>query len=316
MADKPRIIQVVGPTASGKTSFSVRLAQALGGEIINVDSMQVYRDLTVGTDKPTPAQRESVPIHGIDLIALGPPMDASDFAAYAREKICEIAARRRPCILSGGTGLYHRAVVHGLLDGPSRDDGLRARLRAQRDELGIEAMHRRLCGVDPAGAARISPADWVRIERSLEYALITGSPLSAAQDAHGFKPDYVSRLALGCSRPRPLLYEKIGKRLDEMWQSGIFAETRAMLDAGCDPDQLPLKALGYRQAAQALLGQCSPDEALERAKRETRRFAKRQLTWFRADKDVEWLELPLSDEAFEAVCEKCQAFLSDNRPSV
>ena len=155
MANKPRIIQIVGPTASGKTAFSVRLAQALGAEIINVDSMQVYRDLAIGTDKPSPEQCQSVAIHGIDLIPLGPPMDASDFASYAHRKIEEIASRHHPCILSGGTGLYHRAIVHGLLDAPSRDDDIRAKLRAERDALGIEAMYQRLCDIDPVGAARI-----------------------------------------------------------------------------------------------------------------------------------------------------------------
>ena len=312
MANKPRIIQIVGPTASGKTAFSVRLAQALGAEIINVDSMQVYRDLAIGTDKPSPEQCQSVAIHGIDLIPLGPPMDASDFASYAHRKIEEIASRHHPCILSGGTGLYHRAIVHGLLDAPSRDDDIRAKLRAERDALGIEAMYQRLCDIDPVGAARIYSTDWVRIERSLEYATMTGQPLSAAQEAHGFRTDYVDRLAIGCTRPRPLLYEKIEKRLDEMWQSGIIEETRLMLDAGCDANQLPVKALGYRQAAMVLRGECSIDEGLALAKRETRRFAKRQLTWFRADKSVEWIELPLNDEEFEAVCRKARDFLAAN----
>lgn len=313
MSTKPRVIQIVGPTASGKTAFSIRLARALGGEIINVDSMQVYRELSIGTDKPTPEQCRLTAIHGIDLIALGPPMDAFDFASYARRKIGEIASRRHPCILSGGTGLYHRAIVHGLLEAPSRNDDIRAQLRAERDSKGIEAMYRRLCDVDPVGAARIYATDWTRIERSLEYAALTGKPLSAAQDAHGFKEDYVERLALGCTRPRPQLYEKIEKRLDEMWQSGILEETRRMIDAGCDAGQLPLKALGYRQAAMVLNGECTSAEGLALAKRETRRFAKRQLTWFRADAAVEWIELPLSDEEFEAVCRKARRFLSADR---
>ena len=163
----PRVIQIVGPTASGKTAFSVDLAEALGAELINVDSMQVYRPLAVGTDKPDAAQCARVPIHGIDLIDFGPPMDASEFAGYAHRVIREISARHRGCVLSGGTGLYHRAIVYGLLDAPSRDDAIRARLRAERDELGMEAMFARLQSVDPGSAAKIYPTDWVRIERAL-----------------------------------------------------------------------------------------------------------------------------------------------------
>ena len=307
----PKIIQVVGPTASGKTNFSVRLAEALGGELINVDSMQVYRPLAVGTDKPTAAQCARVPIHGVDLIDFGPPMDASEFAEYARAKISEIHARGRCCVISGGTGLYHRAIVHGLIAAPARNDDVRAALRAERDQIGIAAMYARLQAVDPVAAGRIYAQDWVRIERALEVYMTTGTRLSESQDAHGFRTAYVSRLAFGCTAERPVLYAKIERRLEEMWQGGIIEETQAMLDAGLEPEQLPLKALGYRQAAMFLRGECTSAEALELAKRETRRFAKRQLTWFRADPEVEWLEMPLSDEAFEQVSERCRAFLAD-----
>ena len=312
MGEKARVIQVVGPTASGKTAFSVELAQALDAELINVDSMQVYKDLSVGTDKPSREDCARVRVHGIDLIELGPPMDASTVSAYVHRTIEEIQSRHNPCILSGGTGLYHRAVVHGLLAGPSRDDDVRARLRAERDEKGIAFMYARLQAIDPVGASRIYATDWVRIERGLEYYLLTGRPLSAAQEAHGFKEVFVERLCLGCTRPRPLLYEKIEKRLDLMWNDGIMEETKMMLDRGLSPEQLPLKALGYRQAAMYLRGECSREEALELAKRETRRFAKRQLTWFRADKEVHWLELPLEKEAFSHVCEMCRAFLAQS----
>lgn len=307
----PKIIQVVGPTASGKTGFSVRLAEALGGELINVDSMQVYRPLAVGTDKPTAAQCARVPIHGIDLIDFGPPMDASEFAEYARARIREIHARARCCIVSGGTGLYHRAIVHGLIEAPARNDEVRAQLRAERDALGIEVMYARLREVDPVAAERIYPQDWVRIERSLEVYMTTGKRLSESQDAHGFKTAFVDRLAFGCTAERPELYAKIERRLDEMWRSGLIEETQAMLDAGLDASQLPLKALGYRQAAMYLCGECSEAEALELAKRETRRFAKRQLTWFRADPEIEWLNMPLTEEGFEDVCARCRAFLTD-----
>lgn len=309
MAEKPKIIQIVGPTASGKTAFSVKLTEALGGELINVDSMQVYRPLAVGTDKPTPEQQARIPIHGIDLIDFGPPMDASEFAAYVHQRVAEIHSRGRCCVISGGTGLYHRAILHGLIEAPSRNDDVRAKLRAERDSLGQPAMYARLQDIDPDAAAKIYPQDWVRIERALEVYETTGRLLSASHAEHGFKTRYYDRLIFGCQRPRPVLYEKIEKRLDEMWATGILEETKAMLDAGLPTDELPVKALGYKQAAMVLLGQCTLEEGLELAKRETRRFAKRQLTWFRSDPETEWIDLPMSDDAFEALCQKCRQFL-------
>lgn len=306
----PKIIQVVGPTASGKTSFSVRLTQVLGGELINVDSMQVYRPLAIGTDKPTPEQCEKVPIHGINLIDFGPPMDASEFAAYTHRKIAEIQARGRCCVVSGGTGLYHRAIVHGLIEAPARNDEVRRRLRAERDELGIAAMYQRLEKIDPNAAAKIYSTDWIRIERALEVFETTGTRLSESQAAHGFKTCFVDRLCFGCTASRPEIYQKIERRLDEMWHQGIIEETQRMIDAGLSSDQLPMKALGYKQAAMFLRGECSSEKALELAKMETRRFAKRQLTWFNADKSVHWLNMPVSDTLFNDVVKQCRAFLS------
>ena len=309
MCDKPSIIQIVGPTASGKTEFSVRLAEALHGEIVNVDSMQVYRPLHVGTDKPSPAQCARVPIHGIDLIDFGPPMDASEFAEYAHRTIREILGRGRCAIVSGGTGLYHRAIVHGLIEAPSRDDAVRAQLREERDRLGLAAMYERLQQTDPDAAAKIYATDWVRIERALEVFITTGRRISESHAEHGFRDDLVTRIAWGCTAPRPELYAKIERRLDLMWNRGILDETAQMLDAGLSPDELPLKALGYRQAVPYLQGRCTSNEALDAAKRETRRFAKRQLTWFRTDPKIQWLDMPISDERFDDVCRRCRDFL-------
>lgn len=306
---KPKIIQIVGPTASGKTGFSVRLAEALGAEMINVDSMQVYCELAIGTDKPTPAQCTRVPIHGINLIHLGPPMDAAEFGSYVRTKIAEIESRGHHAVISGGTGLYHRAIVHGLIEAPSRNDEVRARLRAERDEIGIAQMYERLQRIDPEGAAKIYATDWVRIERALEVFETTGKTLSSEQSRHGFKSSFVERLAFGCTMPREMLYQKIEKRLDEMWHEGIIEETKMMIEAGLPSEQLPLKALGYKQAAMYLNGECSLEEALVLAKRDTRRFAKRQLTWFRSDKAIEWIDMPVEGARFDAIVDRCKAFL-------
>lgn len=310
-----RIIQIVGPTACGKTNFSVKLAAALNAELINVDSMQVYKDLAIGTDKPSPEQQKQVPIHGIDLIPLGPPMDAAAFANYADQKIIEIQQRQHPVIISGGTGLYHRVIIHGLIEAPSRDDALRERLRAKRDEIGQPAMYESLKQIDPLAAQHIMPTDWVRIERALEVYELTGKRISDSQQQHGFKNTRYERLALGCWRPRLELYEKIEKRLDEMWHSGIIEETQLLLNAHLPLDELPIKALGYKQAAAALSGNCSFEQALDDAKRETRRFAKRQLTWFRADKDIHWIQMSHINEEFQYVVNACLDFLNGNIPS-
>ena len=311
-----RLIQIVGPTASGKTNFSVRLGTALHAEMINVDSMQVYRDLAIGTDKPSPEQQKLLPIHGIDLIPLGPPMDAAAFAAYADQKLHDIGRRGNPAILSGGTGLYHRVIMHGLIEAPSRDDALRERLRAKRDEIGQQAMYALLQDKDPEAAARIMPTDWVRIERALEVFELTGKRISESQQAHGFKKTRYERLAFGCWRPREELYQNIEKRLDEMWHQGILLETQMLLDAALPLHELPIKALGYKQAAAALTGKCSLEQALDDAKRETRRFAKRQLTWFRADKDIHWIRMPITDQAFEAIIDVCRQFLDGHNPAL
>ena len=309
-----RIIQVVGPTACGKTDFSVKLGVALGAEMVNVDSMQVYRDLAIGTDKPTPEQQSMLPIHGINLIPLGPPMDAAAFAGYADKVLAEIAERGRPAIVSGGTGLYHRAIMHGILDAPARNDEIRAQLREERDRCGIQYMYEKLRDVDPDAAQKIMPTDWVRIERSLEVFMLTHRRLSEQQAEHGFRENRYERLALGCWRPREELYYKIEKRLDVMWNNGIVQETQMLLDLGLPSDQLPVKALGYKQAAAALLGNCSSEQALEDAKRETRRFAKRQLTWFRADKSIIWIKMPLDDEEFRRLVWACQQFCRGEEP--
>lgn len=237
-------------------------------------------------------------------------MDASEFAAYVHQRVTEIHKRGRCCIISGGTGLYHRAIIHGLIEAPSRNDEVRARLRAERDKLGLPAMYTRLQELDPDAATKIYPQDWVRIERALEVYETTGRQLSASHAEHGFKTRYYDRMLLGCQRPRPILYEKIERRLDEMWTTGILEETQKMLDAGLPTDELPVKALGYKQAAMVLLGQCTLEEGLEQAKRETRRFAKRQLTWFRSDPETEWIDLPMSDADFETLCQRCRQFVT------
>lgn len=296
------LVAIVGPTASGKTGLALALAERLPAEIINVDSMQVFRSLDVGSDKPTQAMRARVPFHLVDVVDPGEPMDAATFASRADEAIAGILGRGRVPLAAGGTGLYHRALRQGLVEGPGRDDALREALRKERDAHGVEAMHARLAEVDPATAAKLHPRDWVRIERALEIHTLTGKPLGALHAAHGGRtaPQRYRSVVIGCARPRAELHARIEQRLGEMWRGGLIEETQALLEAGFTLETLPLKALGYAHAARMLSGELSSEQALELAVRDTRRFARRQLTWFRAEPQTVWLALDALDDNAQA----------------
>jgi len=308
------LLAVVGPTASGKTSLGVELGAAVGGELINIDSMQVFRGLDVGTDKPTPAQRSRVPFHLVDVLEPGELFDAATCARLGGAAAEAIWARGRIPIAAGGTGLYHRALRHGLIDAPPRDDAFRAGLRARREAEGIEALYAELDRLDPDAAAAIKPTDWVRIERALEVQHLTGATISSAHAQHGFGPERFRCWTIGCFRPREELYAGIESRLEQMWTSGLLDETRALLDRGFSLDVLPLKALGYRHAALFLRGELGRDEALALAKRDTKRFAKRQLTWFRADRSVCWLRVPLEQAALQRLAAAVRDFTAGAEP--
>jgi tRNA dimethylallyltransferase len=305
------LISIVGPTASGKTSLGVELAARLEGELLNVDSMQVFRGLDVGTDKPTASQQQRVRIHGIDLIDPGESFDAASFADLGWRVISEASRCQVPVIAAGGTGLYHRALNHGLVDVPGRQQELRAALNARREEEGIEALYQELMQHDPDAAARIHPNDWVRIERALELYASTGLLPSSLRAEHGFREYRFRQLTFGCFRPREELYSGIEQRLEQMWRTGLLEETQCLLEQALDPERLPLKALGYRHAAAYLRGEWSRDEALALAKRDTKRYAKRQLTWYRACADVVWLRVPLDEKALQRLAEVVSAFLRE-----
>ena len=302
------LISIVGPTASGKTGLALALAARLGAEIINVDSMQVYRQLQVGTDKPSPAQRAQVPFHMVDLIDIDEGLDAARFGELARGQIQRLHSGGKLAIAAGGTGLYHRALRFGLVAVAKRDEGFRAELRARREAEGTQALYDELKARDPEAAAKIHPNDWVRIERGLEV-LASGQKMSEAQAEHGFAASPYRSLVLGTHWPRVLLYDRINRRLEEMWSGGLREETQLLIEAGCDPEHLPLKALGYRQMAAVLTEGLDAAEGLRLAQRDTRRYAKRQLTWFRREADVQWLAMPKLDEAaLDQLAARCRAF--------
>ena len=281
---------IVGPTGAGKTALALELAENLGAEIVNADSRQVYRLMDIGTAKPSEAERRRVPHHLIDIRSPDEPLDVATFAKLAREAIDEIAARGRRVLVVGGSGLYLRALRGGIFRGPAASPEIRARLAQIAAEHGIPRLHERLREVDPAAARRIGVNDLYRITRALEVFELTGEPITAHQERHAFSNRPFQSLTIGISVERAELYQAIDRRFDKMLADGLIDEVRRLKAAGYRFDRPPLASIGYQQIAAHLEGQVSLVEAAEIAKRESRRLAKRQLTWFRADPEIGWLD--------------------------
>jgi len=290
-----RILVIAGPTASGKTALAVALARRLGGEIVNADSQQVVRGLDVGTAKPTAEERAAVPHHLLDLVEPGEGMDAARFVALADAAIAEIAARGRLPVVAGGTGLYLRALLHGVVAAPGRDPALRARLEDEAARLGRPALHERLRAIDPSAAARIRENDLVRVVRALEIAAGGRLPSQLHAD-HAFREDRYDALLLALDPPRPELHARIDARVGEMFGAGLLDEARALLRrmSGALPARLPI---GYAEAAACVRGEISEEEAVRRVQVAHRRYARRQIMWLRKERGVEWLQPPHDVEA-------------------
>ncbi len=290
-----RICVVAGPTASGKTALAVALARRLGGEIVNADSQQVYRGLDVGTAKPTAEERAAAPHHLVDVAEPGEGMDAARFAALADAAIADVAGRGRLPIVAGGTGLYLRALLHGVVPAPGRDPALRARLEDEAARLGRPALHARLTAIDPAAAARILPNDLVRIVRALEIA--AGGRLPSELHAeHAFREDRYDAVLLALDPPRPELHARIDARVREMFAGGLLEEARALAArfAGALPPKLPI---GYAEAVAAARGELQVEEAIRRVQVAHRRYARRQIVWLRRERGVEWVRPPVDVDA-------------------
>jgi tRNA dimethylallyltransferase len=282
------LIAVVGPTAAGKSALGLRLAAERGGEIVSCDSLQVYRGLDVGSAKATPEERARVPHHLLDVVDPGQDFSAAEYSQLARQALADIRARERLAIVVGGTGLYLRALLQGLFEGPSRDDALRARLTRMAGRWGSARLHRLLARVDPEAAARIPPRDLVRIVRALEVFKSTGRPLSdhhreAAEPLVGFAVHVI-----GIAPPREALRAAVERRTDEMFARGLLAEVRGLLAAGHAEGLRPLRAIGYRQAVDVLAGRATEGEARRDIVVSTMQYAKRQLTWFRHQTHATW----------------------------
>ena len=283
---------IVGPTATGKTEVGILLAERIGGEIVSADSMQVYRGMDIGTGKPTPEQLARVPHHLIGVIDPDAPFSVAEYQERARAAIADIRARGRQPILVGGSGLYVRAVVDGLaLSMAPPDADFRRRLTDEAAASGPAALHARLAELDPEAARRIHPNDAKRIIRALEVYQQTGQRISSLQELDRHRRARYNTRQSGLTAPRPELYRRIEARVDEMVARGLADEVRGLLGRGYGERLASMKGLGYAQLIPYLRGECSLDAAVSRLKRDTRRFAKRQLTWFRADPRIEWVDV-------------------------
>ncbi|MGY1858125.1 tRNA (adenosine(37)-N6)-dimethylallyltransferase MiaA [Modestobacter sp. SYSU DS0290] len=289
----PSVVAVVGPTATGKTALAVALAQRLGGEVVNADSMQLYRGMDIGTAKPTAAERDGVPHHLMDLWHVREPASVAEYRQRARVEIDRLRAAGVVPLLVGGSGLYVRAVLDEL-DFPGTDAALRARLDGELAVEGAQALHDRLAALDPAAAAAILPSNTRRVVRALEVIELTGQPFTARLPEP--RPHYPS-VTVGLDRAPEDLDDRVARRVDAMWAAGFVAEVEALAEDGLRQGPTASRALGYAQVLQQLDGALTADEARERTVTATRRFVRRQRSWFRRDQATAWFDAARPDLA-------------------
>jgi tRNA dimethylallyltransferase len=285
------IIAVVGPTASGKSELGIALALRAGGEIINCDSVQVYREIEIATAKVPPAQRRGVPHHLLDFVEPEANYTAADWARDALRKIDEIEARGHTALLVGGTGFYLSALRRPFFAAPPTDEALRRRLVRLRERRGAAHLHRMLQRLDPVSAARLPPRDWSRVQRAIEVRLQTGVSLSAQARERPAPPAQAARLRVFALRPpRAELYHRINLRTEAHFRAGLVEEVRRLLARGVPAESSALGAHGYRRVVEHLHGGRTLESAVEQTRLDVRHYAKRQLTWFRREPGVEWVE--------------------------
>src|ERR1700691_623233 len=281
---------IVGPTGAGKSALAMEVAERLNCEIVNADSRQFYRGMDLGTAKPSAEDRARVPHHLIDVRQPDEALDVAEFAQLARDAIEGIAARGRNPLVVGGSGLYLRVIRGGIFPGPPASAEIRDRLAKVAAEQGVAYLHQRLRELDPGAANRIGVNDLYRIVRALEVFELTAETISAHQRRHRFADIGYDTLIVGVEVERPKLYAAIDARFDAVVAGGLVAEVRTLIDAGYSPDHPPLSTIGYKQIAAYLRGEIALDDAVAQARQESRRLAKRQLTWFRREPDVVWLD--------------------------
>lgn len=305
---------IVGPTAVGKSAFALRACERFGGELVSVDSMQVYRGLEAATSKPTAEERARVPHHGIDLADPGQDFSMGDFVRAAERAIEGIQSRGRLPVLVGGTGLYLRGLLRGVAEAPRRAPRLRARLDSLARRRGVPWLHRMLRRVDPATASRLPERDRQRIARALEVFFTARRPLSSLIGESPFGEDRYEAVKIGLSMRREDLHRRIDARVGGFFERGLVEEAGRLLSAGCPPSANAFKALGYREAISVLRGERTLEDAVALTRRNTRRYAKRQWTWFRKEPGVVWFEAdPCGPEPFAAALEHAGRELARRR---
>ena len=285
-----KLLCLLGPTAVGKTEIAIQLAQHINAEIISIDSRQIYRQMDIGTAKPTTEEQQAARHHLIDCVDITQPFSVADFQSLADAAITDIQNRGKQVLLVGGAGLYFRAIVDGLFEGPAADPSLRKQLEQEATEHGVDVLHNRLRACDPESAERIHPNNVIRVIRALEVYELTGIPMSQHQQQWQPEHQRYPFIAFGLTMPRELLYHRIEQRVDVMLANGLIAEVELLLATGYPRDNFILQSFGYKELIEYLDGKCTYVEAVEQLKQNTRRFAKRQMTWFRKDTRIEWID--------------------------
>ena len=283
------LVAVVGPTASGKSALALDIAERFHGEIVNFDSVQLYRRFHIGAAKTPLEERRGISHHLLDIVDPDEHFTAGDYAQRARAVLAEIRSRGRLPVLVGGTGLYLRALIDGLFQGPRRDEALRRRIESRVDSRPPGHLHRLLRRLDSASAERIHPNDIPKLMRAIEVSLLARAPITELWREGRDRLEGYSVIRIGLNPPRDQLYQRIEQRTASMFSHGLVEEVRTLLDAGVPRSARPFGALGYRQALGELDGKLTREEAIESTARMTRRYAKRQMTWFRREPDVHWL---------------------------
>ena len=287
--DKIKIIVIVGPTASGKSALAMELSERFDGEIVSADSMQVYRYMDIGTAKPVKEQREKIPHHLIDIADPDEEFTAARYSDEASKAIREIHERGKNVFVAGGTGLYIKALTKGLFKGPGSDVRLRNEFAILGSgSEGTRYLYEKLKEVDPEAASRIHPNNAARIIRSLEVYYLTNKPISVFQKEHNFSEEPYEAIKVGLSADRKSLYKSIEDRVDNMMKVGLVEEARRLLDMGYSPDLKTMRGLGYKEILGYIQNKYGLEEAVREIKKNTRRYAKRQMTWFRKEADIRW----------------------------
>jgi len=292
---KPKIVLIVGPTGAGKTQLALEIAQKISGEIVAADSMQIYRYMDIGTAKPTPQEQALVSHYLLDLIDPDQDFSAGHYQNVASKSIDSILQKEKRVLVCGGTGLYIKSLIHGFFPGAQEDRAIDQELRTQEAQRGEGYLYHELTKVDPASALRIHPKDTFRVIRALEVYYLTGLPISEHHEKHAFKETRYEYLQIGIRWDRSFLYNRINLRCEQMIKDGFIEEVRSLRARGYHSELKSMQSLGYRHMCAFLDDKISLEEAMRSMKRDTRRFAKRQLTWFRADASIVWVENPLKN---------------------